>query len=423
MGEAAHKVRVEHLSKIFGGEIGAALERTRAGASKDEIRRDLDSVVAVSDVSFTVGQGQIFVVMGLSGSGKSTLVRCINRLIEPTSGQVYLDAEDVVAADEKRLREIRLSKLSMVFQHFALFPHMTVAENVEYGLKVKGAPPEARRETALAALDKVGLADWADVPPVNLSGGMQQRVGLARALAVGPEVLLMDEPFSALDPLIRKDMQEELIVLQRELKMTIVFITHDLHEALRLGDRVAIMKDGRFVQVGSPEEIVGAPADDYVSAFTQDVDRGRVFTVGSVMEAPVAADAATESPRTALERMRELGWQGLIVTDGGRPVGIVRRRDALSAEREGAADLRAVMRQDFPMAAERAHLADIYDLCAAGLPIAVLDGEGALKGVVNPLDVLAELAGEDVGEGRSVAPAASPGAGVAGTAAGRRGTG
>src|SRR5690606_23617829 len=248
------KIRVRHLSKIFGEAPERALERLVAGADKDQIFEETGSVVAVADVSFEVGEGEIFVVMGLSGSGKSTLVRCINRLFEATAGELLVDDEDVLAMDGEQLRQIRLGKIAMVFQHFALFPHKTVAENVEFGLKVRGVAAEPRRERALEALDMVGLRAWADVAPSNLSGGMQQRVGLARALAVDPEVLLMDEPFSALDPLIRRDMQQELIRLQQALRMTIIFITHDLHEALTIGDHIAIMKDGRFVQIGTPED-------------------------------------------------------------------------------------------------------------------------------------------------------------------------
>ena len=401
MSDPAAKVRVEHLSKIFGPSPGEAVARLEAGASKEAIFRDTGNVVAVADISFTVGRGELFVVMGLSGSGKSTLVRCVNRLIEPTSGRLYIDDEDVLAVDGERLRRVRLTKVSMVFQHFALFPHKTVAENVEYGLKVRGIDPERRRERALGALDLVGLRGWADAAPDSLSGGMQQRVGLARALAVDPEVLLMDEPFGALDPLIRRDMQAELIELQRRLRMTIIFITHDLHEALTLGDHVAIMKDGRFVQVGAPEEIVGAPADPYVASFTRDVDRGRVFTVGTVMRDAHPLALGRDSVDEAVRRMRALGREALYVTDGrGAPVGVVLGRDAAEAERRrrgadggGAADVAAVMRTAFPQTARSAKLADVFELCRAGLPVAVVDDRGLLRGVVDPLDVLAELAG------------------------------
>ena len=242
MPREAPKLRIEHLYKIFGDAPVKMLERLKAGASKQEIQAETGHVVAVSDVTFDIQPGEMFVVMGLSGSGKSTLVRCINQLITPTAGRVLVDGEDIVAASPARLREIRLTKIAMVFQHFALFPHRTVAENAAYGLKVRGVDPATRRVAALEALDLVGLKNWADLPPGNLSGGMQQRVGLARALAVKPDIMLMDEPFSALDPLIRRDMQGELLELQKRFKTTIVFITHDLHEALTLGHHIAIMK-------------------------------------------------------------------------------------------------------------------------------------------------------------------------------------
>ena len=414
MADPAAKVRVEHLSKIFGPSPEEAVRRLEAGASKDEIFQETGNVVAVADISFAVPQGELFVVMGLSGSGKSTLIRCVNRLIPPTSGHLWIDDEDIVAVSEERLRQIRLTKVTMVFQHFALFPHKTVAENVEYGLKVRGVAPGERREKALRSLDLVGLRGWADSAPDNLSGGMQQRVGLARALAVDPEVLLMDEPFSALDPLIRRDMQAELIALQRDLRMTIVFITHDLHEALTLGDQVAIMKDGRFVQVGTPEGIVAAPADPYVVAFTEDVDRGRVFTAGTIMADARALVLGRDSAGAAIRRMRELDRDALYVIDGrGEPVGLVLGRDLAKAKRAGVADLNAVMRTTFPRTARSAKLADIFDLCRSGLPVAVVGERGRLEGVVNPLDVLAELAGSGGGGearagNRPTAAAAAP---------------
>jgi len=400
------KVRVERVSKIFGPEPEAATRLMEAGKGKDEIYAETGSVVAVADVSFEVDRGEVFVVMGLSGSGKSTLVRCINRLIEPTTGSVLVDGEDVVAADEKRLREVRLSKMTMVFQHFALFPHRTVAENVEYGLKIKGIDKAERREAALAALDKVGLRPWADEMPGKLSGGMQQRVGLARGLAVDAEVMLMDEPFSALDPLIRKDMQQELIALQDEIGMTIVFITHDLHEALLLGDQIAIMKDGRFDQIGSPQEIVADPATDYVEAFTRDVDRGRVFTAATVMREPALLDPERDTVRDALERMAELGRGALFVAGkDAAPAGYVDQRDAAVALGEGGATLADLLRTDYPTVAPEAHLIDLYELCTARAPLAVIGRDGALAGVVEPMDVLAELAGGR--EGRRAASAAA----------------
>jgi glycine betaine/proline transport system ATP-binding protein len=387
MSAGSTKIRVQDLSKVFGSAPELALERLDSDLDKDAIFEQTGSVVAVADVSFTVGQGEIFVVMGLSGSGKSTLVRCINRLIEPSAGALSIDDEDVLGLDREQLRQLRLRKVAMVFQHFALFPHRTVCENVEFGLKIRGVPPDERRERALAALDMVGLGAWADVAPSTLSGGMQQRVGLARALAVDPEVLLMDEPFSALDPLIRRDMQQELIELQRRLGMTIIFITHDLHEALTIGDQIAIMKDGRFVQVGSPEEIVGAPADPYVASFTQDVDRGRVITAQRVMRPARTVDEAALSSPSALAGLGAEAGGALFVTDqGGRPVGLL-----LAGDLGPNADPGRSVRRDFSSAARATLLCDLLEPCAQGLPIAVLD-EGRLAGIVHPRDVLLELA-------------------------------
>jgi glycine betaine/proline transport system ATP-binding protein len=400
MSATGTKVRVEHVSKIFGDAPKAALEHLGRGAPKEQIYAETGSVVAVSDVSFEVGQGEIFVVMGLSGSGKSTLVRCINRLIDPTDGRLYIDDENVLTVDEERLRQIRLSKIAMVFQHFALFPHKSVAENVEYGLKIKGVEPRARRERALQALDMVGLRAWADAAPDNLSGGMQQRVGLARALAVDPEVLLMDEPFSALDPLIRRDMQKELVELQRRLKMTIIFITHDLHEALTIGDHIAIMKDGRFVQVGSPEEIVAAPSDPYVVSFIQDVDRSRVLSARAVAQPAVSVPLAEASLAEASAHLSAARDEVLYVTDeAGRPVGLLRAKELASGAQ--ARDLNALMRKDFPRTSEATKLADLFELCARGEPIALVDEAGRLSGLVRPLDVFRQLAGD--GEGGQVA--------------------
>ncbi|MGA1602022.1 MAG: quaternary amine ABC transporter ATP-binding protein [Prochlorothrix sp.] len=278
------KIQINHLTKIFGprSKLRPALRAFQDGANRDLIQEQLGCVLAVADVSLQVDRGELFVIMGLSGSGKSTLLRCLNRLITPTSGQVILDGEDVLQASVPQLRQIRRQKLAMVFQKFALLPHCTVVENVEYGLKIQGIRSTQRREKALETLENVGLGQWANYLPSALSGGMQQRVGLARALATDADVLLMDEAFSALDPLIRREMQGELLRLQASLHKTIIFISHDIQEALRLGDRVAIMKDGAVEQVGTPEEIVLNPVNDYIEAFIQDVNRAQVLRTGSI---------------------------------------------------------------------------------------------------------------------------------------------
>ncbi|MGW3849992.1 quaternary amine ABC transporter ATP-binding protein [Streptomyces fagopyri] len=293
------RLEAEHLYKVFGRRPEEAVERLRQGTDREELRAD-GTTAAVIDASFTVDPGQIFVVMGLSGSGKSTLLRMLNGLLEPTAGQVRFDGQDLTGLSARDLREVRSKKISMVFQHFALFPHRSVLENAAYGLEVQGVPAAERRKRATEALELAGLAGWEKSWPDELSGGMQQRVGLARALATDADLLLMDESFSALDPLIRGDMQDQLIELQKKLKKTIVFITHDLNEAMRLGDRIAVMRDGRIVQIGSAEDILVRPADDYVASFIQDVDRSRVLTAGAVMDTDVRGDEADCDCETAL---------------------------------------------------------------------------------------------------------------------------
>ncbi|MFD4524630.1 glycine betaine/L-proline ABC transporter ATP-binding protein [Streptomyces sp. NPDC058470] len=292
------RLEAEHLYKVFGRRPEEAMERLHQGADREELRAD-GTTAAVIDVSFTVEPGQTFVVMGLSGSGKSTLLRMLNGLLEPTGGHVRFDGQDLTQLSARELREVRARKISMVFQHFALFPHRSVRENAAYGLEVQGVPRAERNERATRALELAGLAGWEKSWPDELSGGMQQRVGLARALATDADLLLMDESFSALDPLIRRDMQDQLIELQKKLKKTIVFITHDLNEAMRLGDRIAVMRDGRIVQIGTAEDILVRPADDYVASFTQDVDRSRVLTAESVMDTDLNGDEANCACETA----------------------------------------------------------------------------------------------------------------------------
>lgn len=391
------KIVVENLYKIFGATPDRAIELTEQGYSKEEIFQHTGDTVGVQNTSFSIPEGETFVVMGLSGSGKSTLVRMLNRLIEPTRGRVTIDGEEITGVASNTLRSIRLRKMSMVFQHFALFPHMSVSENVEFGLRAQGVGADERRRRALDALRQVGLEAWADSPPRALSGGMQQRVGLARGLAVDPEILLMDEPFSALDPLIRRDMQIELLDLQKRVRKTIVFITHDLNEALILGDRIAIMKAGRFDQVDTPQEIVANPATDYVRAFTQDIDRSRVYTAEYIMEEPLALDLERDSVATALERLRETGRTGLHAVDGdGGPAGLVLYRDL--AERGSGDGLGALLRERFPTTQRKTQLYLLYDACSEGQPIAVVE-DGRLVGVLDPFHVFETLsAGGDSGE-------------------------
>jgi glycine betaine/proline transport system ATP-binding protein len=328
-----------NIWKIFGPRPEQAREMARTGATKAEILDQSGHVIAVQDVSFEVRQGEIFVVMGLSGSGKSTLVRCLSRLIEPSAGEILVNGEDLTQMDEKALRELRRHKMSMVFQHFGLFPHRQVIDNVAYGLEVQGIGKEQRHQRAQEVLNLVGLAGWERYYPQELSGGMQQRVGLARALAVDPEIMLFDEPFSALDPLIRREMQDELCNLQNVMKKTMIFITHDFLEALKLGDQIAIMKDGEIVQVGTPEEIVAHPVNDYVRAFTRDAPKAKVLDVASVMTPPAdlhPIDGLHTVPATMkLEAVIPLllAWEGPlgVVNDNGETIGQVDRRDVLLA--------------------------------------------------------------------------------------------
>ena len=390
------KLSVENLYKIFGKHPASAMRMLREGADKAEILARTGATVGVRDASFTVEEGEIFVVMGLSGSGKSTLVRMLNGLIPPSEGRIVIDGEDVAAASAAQLRAIRRKKIAMVFQHFALFPHWTIAENVAYGLKVRGIPAPARRARALEVLEQVGLAPWADSRPSDLSGGMQQRVGLARGLAADPDILLMDEPFGALDPLIRRDMQMELLTLQKSLKKTIIFITHDLNEALLLGNRIAIMKDGEIVQIGSAQEIVTNPADDYVAAFVADIDRGRVFTVDDVSSEALTVPLRDTSVRQALRLMEVRGTQALYVMDGARPVGVVTYRDLAACEMDEATPnptLREALITDFPTTNTDTALHELYGPAGEGLPIAVTDDRDRLLAVVEPVDVLTHLSG------------------------------
>jgi glycine betaine/proline transport system ATP-binding protein len=334
-------VEVADLWKVFGhGDHRRAIEMARAGASRQEIQAVTGQTVAVRSMSFDVERGETFVVMGLSGSGKSTLIRCVSRLIEPTSGTVRIDGADVTTMDAAALRVLRRTKLSMVFQHFGLFPHRRVIDNVAYGLEVQRVSKAARREQAAAVLETVGLGPWANHYPQQLSGGMQQRVGLARALVLDPPVLLFDEPFSALDPLIRRDMQDELCAMQLRRPRTMVFITHDFDEALRLGDRIAIMKDGVLDQVGTPEEVVADPATNYVREFTTHVPQAEVLTARRVMGEVRECARHTAASATIAELIPMLLADPspiAIHDEAGEPVGSV-----------GAADVAALLSRERP---------------------------------------------------------------------------
>ena len=403
----AAKIRFEDVVKIFGKRPeGEPLEMLRAGASKTEVFERTRHVIGVAGLTLEVVEGEIFVVMGLSGSGKSTLIRMANRLYEPTAGHVHVDGEDICTvhrdpawgppASEKRMQEIRRTKMAMVFQHFGLFPHLTVAENVAYGLKVQGVEEGRRRQRAWEVLEQVGLRDWAEQFPRELSGGMQQRVGLARALATDPDILLMDEAFSALDPLIRRKMQDELLELQARVHKTILFVTHDISEAFRLGNRVAIMKDGSIVQTGTPTEIVTNPEDDYVAEFMADVDQAKVVTADYVM-APAEALVLESTTADSARRTCADSGPSYVVDEERRPVGLLTSESVERIADEGAQDdLARALVLDFPRVPDRAVCAELFGLCGSGLPIAVVDQDGRLRGVVKPLELLTRLGAVEV---------------------------
>lgn len=387
-------LKVNRLSKLFGpgAEQGDAL--LEQGYTKEKLAQEKGITVGVNRVNLSINEGEIFVIMGLSGSGKSTLVRMLNRLIEPTSGEVLIHGQDLRKMNKSQLRDIRRKTISMVFQKFALFPHRTVLSNVEYGLEIQKVAKSERREKAMNALELVGLKGWEDKMPDQLSGGMQQRVGLARALANDPEILLMDEAFSALDPLIRRDMQDELLELQEKMKKTIIFITHDLDEALRIGDRIALMKDGEVVQIGTPEEMLTNPADRFVERFVEDVDLSKVLTASRVMRRPETV-TLDRGPRVALQLMRERGISNLFVIDRAkRLLGVITAEDASRALKDGRT-LGDILIVDGPKVSPDTVLNELFEVTSsAKVPLAVVDGQDRLLGVIVRGAVLGALAGE-----------------------------
>lgn len=408
MSSSHPKIKIENLVKIYGENPQRALKMFREGGNREEILKATGNVLGVADVSLTINEGELFVIMGLSGSGKSTLVRCINRLIESTSGQIYVDDEDILQVKKDRLREIRRTKMSMVFQRFGLFPHKTVLENVEYGLQLRGIPSAERHKKAQDTLDAVGLGEWGDYFPDNLSGGMQQRVGLARALATDAPIMLMDEAFSALDPLIRRGMQDELIRLQEELHKTIIFISHDIQESLKIGDRVAIMKDGYLVQVGTPQEIVTNPVDDYIRAFTLDVNRAQVLKTGSILRTTRPFSLGTGPAANALQKMKEFQHRHMyVVNDAGQPVGLLIQDELEAAVHQGVTDVRKVMVTDFPTVDINNNLEEIFHVAQENIPLAVLASNGKFRGVVEPSDIFASISAPTNGNGAAPSPAAT----------------
>ena len=385
-------IEADNIYKIFGRRPAAAVRRLQAGESRDDLRKE-GTTAAVINTSFDVNEGEIFVVMGLSGSGKSTLIRMVNGLLPITSGDMTLYDENLASISKQKLREVRRRRVSMVFQNFALLPHRTVGENAAYGLEIQGVSRSERERRAEEALSMVGLEGWGGYKPGELSGGMRQRVGLARALAAETDILLMDEAFSALDPLIRREMQDQLIDLQGKLGKTILFITHDLNEAMRLGDRIAMMRDGRVEQVGTAEEILRDPASDYVSRFVADVDRTRVLTAGSIAEPPYAVLGSDRSPRAAHKLLRENQPSWLLVQNRDRtPFGYVWEDDVARAVKEGSDVLPQSTIHEMPVVSHSTPINELFAHAAQhAAPIVVVDDAGHISGVIPRVTLLAAI--------------------------------
>lgn len=387
------KIKVENLYKIFGKNPKEALKLLEKGKSKDEILKETGNAVGVNNANFEVYEGETFVIMGLSGSGKSTLIRCLNLLNKPTQGEILVDGENIVKYDKKQLKKFRQDKLAMVFQHFGLFTHRTIQSNVEYGLEIKQISKEKRSKIAAEAIKNVGLEGWEESMPHQLSGGMQQRVGLARALANDPDVLLMDEPFSALDPLIRREMQIELLDLQADLKKTIIFITHDVNEAFKLGDRVAVMKDGEIVQIGTPEEILENPSNSYIEDFVRDIDRSKIFQAKHIMQKTTAIMSTKDGLKVAMQEMKSNSISSLFVVGEERKLeGIVTIDDTIGAIKNKKT-LKDIIKNDYYIAHPEDYVQDLIPKAAVTkYPIAVIDDEGVFVGIIVRVSVLSGLA-------------------------------
>ena len=386
-------IEISNVTKIFGKNVKQASEMTRQGHSKEAIREKTGCTLGVNRVDLQIGKGELFVIMGLSGSGKSTLLRCINRLIDPTFGSIVIEGTDVTKLSHADLLKFRQKTMAMVFQKFALLPHRTVEENVAFGLELQNMPKAERLAIAREKLALVGLEGWGKDTPSSLSGGMQQRVGLARALANDPAILLMDEAFSALDPLIRVDMQNELLKLQKQLKKTIIFITHDLDEALKIGDRIALMRDGEVVQVGTPEEIVMNPANDYVARFVQSIDITHILTASDVMQQDVDVIGGETSPQTAIDYLHGKQLSGGFVVDGGGRLQGYITKDKLESDRDGKRMVKDCACERAVTANPEASITELSRLlCETPNPIAVVGPDGKIQGVVGPSTIIQALA-------------------------------
>ncbi|WP_231880860.1 glycine betaine/L-proline ABC transporter ATP-binding protein [Brachybacterium sp. sponge] len=404
-------ISAEGLYKVFGRRPERGVRELRSGRSREDLRAQ-GLTAAVIDASFSVDPGEIFVVMGLSGSGKSTLIRMVNGLLPATDGELRIGEEVLSKMSPAQVRDVRRRRISMVFQNFALLPHRTVGENAAYGLEISGMNRSDREKKAKKALEMVGLKGWDGYRPSALSGGMKQRVGLARALASGTDVMLMDEAFSALDPLIRRDMQDQLVDLQQRLEKTILFITHDLNEAMRLGDRIAMMRDGRIEQIGSSEEILNEPANDYVAKFIQDVDRTRVLVAGAVMEQPRETLGIGQGPRTAHKLLRETQNSWLVVLERDRtPAGVIWQDDVAEAVRLGQDELPWSDVHDMAVVSQDTPVAELFGKSAQhDAPLVVVDDEGRFAGVIPRVTLLTALGviGEEESSSTVVAPPPGP---------------
>ncbi|WP_405099923.1 glycine betaine/L-proline ABC transporter ATP-binding protein [Oceanobacillus sp. FSL H7-0719] len=387
----AVKIEIDHLTKIYGSHPVKHMRSLEEGLSREAFQQKTGHTVGIRDVSFEVEEGEIFVIMGLSGSGKSTLIRCLNLLHEPTAGSILVDGEDITDYSLRELKEFRQNKIAMVFQHFGLFSHRTAAENVGYGLEIRKVSPKEQTKMVKKSIASVGLTGWEDKYPDELSGGMQQRVGLARALANDPDILLMDEPFSALDPLIRREMQEELLDLQKRLKKTIIFITHDINEAFKLGNRVAVMKNGEIEQIGSPAGILRNPANAYIEAFVKDVDRSKMTRAAHIMVKPSAVIQLEEDLKTACDKIKANGRSSLFVVNQEKAIqGILSLEEAMLGLEAGKA-LKQVICDDYETGSPDMYISDLLEQSIKSrYPLAVVEGE-KLVGVLTKEKVLESL--------------------------------